>query len=82
MTDAFRLLLPLASQWKIIGLLLNIPYGALETITTNEGDANHRLAAMLQHWSKQVDPSPTRTSLADAVKMIDPKAAESLLETK
>ena len=82
MSDALRALFPLASQWKIIGCLLKIPGGALETIATNEGDASNRLQAMLQHWSKQIDPPPTRTSLADAVKIIDPKLAESLLKTK
>jgi hypothetical protein len=79
-TEALRTLFPLASQWKIIGCLLNIPCGLLETIET-KGDPNHCLLALLQHWSKQIDPPPTRTSLADAVELIDPKVAESLLKT-
>ena len=80
MTHALRVLLPLASHWKIIGTLLHISCRTIETIEADQSSVSNRLLAMLQHWSKQVDPPPTRTLLADAVKLIDPKVAESLLK--
>ena len=77
-TDALHVLLPLAAQWKIIGSLLRISCRTLEAIESDQANVNNCLLAMLQHWSRQIEPPPTRTSLADAVKLLDPKLAESL----
>ena len=68
--DAFRELLPLATDWKTIGTLLGLPEHILEKIKTDEDTARDRLQKMLSEWLKQVE-SPTWKALVDAVENID-----------
>ncbi len=66
--NAFRELLPLASEWQNIGTLLEIPPGTLEDIKSNNP---HRvkdcLREMLTEWLKTTDPHPTWENLAEAI---------------
>ena len=75
--DAFRELLPLATDWKTIGTLLGLPEHILEKIKTDEDTAHDRLQKMLSEWLKQVG-SPTRKALADAVENIDKVKAQEI----
>ena len=75
--DAFRELLPLATDWKTIGTLLGLPEHILEKIKTDEDTARDRLQKMLSEWLKQVD-SPTWKALADAVESIDKVRAQEI----
>ena len=78
--DVFRKLLPLASQWKTIGVLLDIPKHVLSKIQSDEEGVNDRLHEMLSEWLKQVDPPPTWKDLADAVDVVDQQKAKEIRE--
>ena len=68
--DAFKELLPLATEWKTLGTLLGLPGHILEKIKTDEDTARDHLQKMLCEWLKQLEP-PTWKALADAVENID-----------
>ena len=63
----FRILLPIAKEWKNIGTILNISNSTLDKISADEGGVHDCLRAMLAKWLKQVDPAPTWAELVDAV---------------
>lgn len=59
--------MPVSSDWKNIGTLLNIHSNVLDAIAVEESDTNSRLRAMLTEWLKQVTPPPTWKQLTEAV---------------
>ena len=71
LSTVYRELLPLADCWKGIGVLLGLPESVLNIIRSDEEKSSDRLLKMVSEWVKQVDPSPTWTALADAVKPFD-----------
>ena len=76
--SAFRLLLPVASQWQNMGTLLDIPDGQLAAIKSNEQRVESCLREMLNTWLKQTDPPPTWSDLVNAVEPFDPSVAEKV----
>ena len=72
------MLLPLASRWKTIGALLDIPEHVLDNIQSSEEGIEARLQKMLSVWLKQVDPSPRWKDLADAVNKLDEQKAKEI----
>ena len=52
----------------------------LDKIKSDEEGVNDRLQEMLSEWLKQIDPPPSWTALADAVKMVDPSKAVEIRE--
>ena len=78
MKDAFRELHPIAAEWEIIGLLLEIPHHVLKAIEIDIKDIHDCLQAMLVQWLKQSDPPPTWKNLADAVEEINESIAEKI----
>ena len=69
--NTLQLLLPVATQWENIGVLLQIPDAELTIIKhDNPLEAKACLREMLRKWVKQVDPDPTWKALANAVEVL------------
>ena len=57
-----------ADQWKMIGVLLEIPKGKLASISEKcRGDPHICLVEMLETWLERVDPPATWAAIIDAV---------------
>ena len=52
LSEAFKALLPLASQWENIGILLGISSTVLNTIHVDVHSAENCLREMLSYWLK------------------------------
>lgn len=76
--DVLKRLMPLASNWKIIGGLLGVERHVLDNIKRDEDDVRDCLYAMLSEWLKQVDPQPTWKDIIDAVEEVDSSKAEEI----
>ena len=77
---AFRILLPLSSNWRNIGLLLELDDGFLRGIDSEcRGVPDNCLREMLSLWLKQTDPTPTTELLAKAVEVYNPAVARMIL---
>ena len=60
-----------ASKWKSIGILLDIPEEELSTISQREhGDPQECLMAMLSVWLHQTNPPASWHEIANAVDFI------------
>ena len=60
-----------ASKWKTIGILLDIPEEELSTISQREhGDPQECLMAMLSAWLHQTKPPASWPEIANAVDFI------------
>lgn len=68
--DACKFLLPIASEWKTIAVLLGISQDQVEVIRQENTRVNPCLCAMLSTWLKQIDPNPSWNSLAEAVECL------------
>ena len=71
LNDVSKVLRPLATQWKTIGIFLGLQQHVLERIRCDEIGINDRLHEMLSEWLKQVNPPPTWEDLANAIEDID-----------
>lgn len=78
LSKAFRTLLDVSSDWKNIGVLLEIQSNSLDGIEVDERDNNSRLRAMLTEWLKQVNPPPTWKQLAEAVEPFNKDMAKTI----
>ena len=78
MRDVFDKLLPLAAEWRNIGVLLDISNDKLQAIKCDEQQVNGCLREMISEWLKSTDPQPTWNNLADAIKPFDPQKAEEI----
>ena len=78
MRDAFKILLPLADEWKSIGVLLGLKQHDIGRIKGDEHTVRDCLCMMVSEWLKQ--PSPTWKDLADAVEDIDKQKATEIRE--
>ena len=68
LSNTFRELLPLASEWQNIGTFLEIPPGKLKTIKSdNPNKVKDCLREMLTEWLDTTDPHPTWENLAEAI---------------
>ena len=76
--DAFKKLLPLATDWANIGVLLGLEEDTLQEIKQNERQERNCLRVMLSAWLKTEDPLPTWNDLAEAVEQIDREIAEEI----
>ncbi len=82
LADALRVLLPIASDWKIVGTLLEIPDHVLESIRHAEREEPKEcLRKMLVEWPNKVDYSPSWGRLAEAVEAVDPTLAQKIRES-
>lgn len=63
-----------------IALLLGLPEHTLKAIEAEQSTQINRLREGLSLWLKQVEPYPTWSSLAKAVKLFHPKKADEIKE--
>lgn len=75
---ALKLLLPTASDWLILGTLLEIPDNNLRSIENELNRDNARLREVLCQWLKQIKPMPTWSRLAEAVSQVNDKVARDI----
>ena len=62
------MLFPARAKWKNIGIELEVDMGTLNTIEEHcRSDPDKCLPEMLDHWLKQVNPSPSWEALAEAL---------------
>ena len=76
--DTFKIMYPLAAEWKGIGTLLDIKENTLDRIQVDEHGSCNQLRKMLSEWLKRVDPSPTWAALADAVEVVNELKAKEI----
>ena len=76
--EVFKELLPLASQWQIIGTLLNVPPEKLDCIKQDYSRGLDSLREMVTAWLKRIDPPPTWEQLVEAVEPLDQARAEAI----
>ena len=75
-SSALKLLLPIASRWANIGVVLGVPIGIVDAIKyDNRNSCSACLREMLIEWLKQVDPPPTWENLIEAIELFDPYIA-------
>ena len=79
--SAYKITFSLASEWKNIGLFLELDIGTLDKIEHDYRKANDCLREMLHTWIKQVSPPPSWQALTDAVEPFDPAVAEKIRTT-
>ena len=72
------MLLPLATDWINIGVLLGIEEDILQEIQQKERQERNCLRVMLSKWLKSEDPPPTWCDLAEAVEPFNEKIAEEI----
>ena len=53
--DALLALLPIANEWKTIGILLKLSPGRLDSIEKENNKDNDRLREMVAEWLKTLD---------------------------
>jgi hypothetical protein len=71
--DAFLALLPIASEWPNIGLLLDLPPGRLDSIGKENGKDRDKLREMVAEWLRTL--GATWRALITAVKQLDEQRA-------
>ena len=74
----YRSLYPLRAHWKTLGTLLNIEYGTLEAIETNERTTENCLSALVAQWLDCNTPLATWQELYEAVNTINPNEAQRI----
>jgi GTPase SAR1 family protein len=79
--SACKISFSLASEWKNLGLFLEIDIGLLDNIEHDYKKASDCLREMFRTWLKQVDPPPSWQALAEAVEPLDPAIAEKIRTT-
>jgi serine/threonine-protein phosphatase 6 regulatory ankyrin repeat subunit B len=78
LSAVLRELLPLASEWEIIGCLLELPDGRVEEIEADKQRVRDRLRSVLKEWLKMVNPPPSWVQLADVVKQLNPEKGKAI----
>lgn len=80
--NCFKLLLPEAKNWQIIGTLLDIREEVLDQIEADHPSNCHLcVRKVIKTWLKQVDPPPSWKNLAEAVREFNPSLAKKILDT-
>lgn len=79
--SAYKIIFSLGSEWKNVGLFLELDIGTLDKIEHDYRKANDCLREMLRTWLKQVSSTPSWQALTDAVEPFDPAVAEKIRTT-
>ena len=70
-------------QWQNIGIILKIDAGKLDDIKTSEKNISQScLREMLTVWTKQVNPPPSWSAIADAIDSLGDEELAEHLRTK
>ena len=77
LSKAFKLLLPLASEWENIGLCLGLD-NFEESVKASAKTAPSCLRETLKLWLSRAEPPPTWKELADAVEPFDSEKAAKI----
>ena len=71
--------MPLASDWKTLGALLNLKVSDLDTIKAdNQNQSVKCLTETLSLLLRQAEPTCTWQDVAGAVEVLNPKKAEDI----
>ena len=68
--ELLRHLMPLASDWKNIGIFLELEHSELNTIQADYPKSQNSLREMLNTWLKRVHPEPTWQVVVEAVELL------------
>ena len=69
--------------WQNIGILLKIDAGNLDSIKTSENNVSQNcLREMLTVWTKQVEPPPSWSAMAEAIECLGDEQLADHLRTK
>ena len=72
-----------ADKWENIGILLRIDDGQLKVIKSNNpSDSIACLREMLRIWLSRVDPRPSWSAIAEAVKLLGDESLADNLRSK
>ena len=70
-------------SWKAIGIMLGLDPGVLDTIKATENNVSQNcLREMLTVWTKQVDPPPSWSAMAEAIECLGDEQLADHLRTK
>lgn len=70
--DLLKELTPIAHNWQNLGIMLDLDSGKLDNVKANHGArCEDCLREMIKLWLKKVNPPPTWSALAEAVKDIN-----------
>ena len=73
----------IADKWEDIGIQLDIDDDLLGKVKSdNHGDSKNCLREMLRIWVKKVDPQPSWTDLAEALKVLEEDELAQRLKDK
>ena len=73
----------IADKWEDIGIQLDIDDDLLVKVKSdNHGDSKNCLREMLRIWVKKVDPQPSWTDLAEALKVLEEDEVTQRLKDK
>ena len=78
LNDVLKMLLPLSSHWKTIGLLLGAKSKTLDRIKSDGPNDEDRLVCVISWWRDKLDPFPTWEGLADAMENLYPEIATKI----
>ena len=78
--SVYKELLPLASEWHIIGALLELPTGKLKEIEADYQKVSHRLREMIRIWLTRIDPDPSWEQLVEKLKVINQSIAAEIFQ--
>ena len=79
LSKLLKLLMPLSTHWRNIGVLLELEdanLGAIED--SHKGVPDNCLREMLNQWLRQSNPRPTKTALVEAVETYNPVLAQKI----
>ena len=73
----------IAKKWEDIGIQLDIDDDVLVKVKSdNHGESKNCLREMLRIWVKKVDPQPSWTNLAEALKVLEEDELAQRLKDK
>ena len=79
LSKLLKLLMPVSTHWRNIGVLLELEDSSLGAIeTSNRGVPDNCLREMLNKWLSQTNPRPTKTALVEAVETYNPALAQKI----
>ena len=76
--SACEVVFSIRSQWKSLGLFLEVDEGTLDAIELDNKKADDCLREMLKAWLRKCDPRPSWPMLAEASDLLDQTVSEKI----